>query len=582
MAALSPDSPQSRAGRASCPTAGGDATPSRRIVMRHHAFGRAASARGALPVVPGCRGRPASYPHRPGACSSMPKRYSVTDGSSRRPYAPPGARGVDLGDHPTTSLVIASRASLDALRDLMDSALPAAASQFGEIVVAHGGPAGELGPLAAAHPDVHFVAAPDDAPATLRRVGVAHATGAVVRIMSDSDAAGRLRPKPSTTAGARLSVIVPAHEAEGVLDVTLGALAASDLDRDAWELVVVDDASLDGTELVSAVYADIVVRLAGNPHGPAYARNRGAELSAGDILVFVDADVIVHADALRRIVMHFEADPALTAVFGSYDVRPAARNLTSQYRNLLHHFVHRQHAGPAETFWSGLGAVRTSVFRGVGMFDEWHYSRPQIEDIELGRRLRSHEHRIVLDPTIQGTHLKVWTLRSILATDFKHRGVPWMWLILHEDATAETQRLNVGRIEQLCTVLVALALLGVGATVVLWKVWPLFVAAAAFTIVAAINLPFYRYLRRHRSLWFSLAVLPLHLSYYVTNVMAAGVGWLVYQFLGTPSPPPERQAAAQVGLRSWPPPIRRPRQSTWTNPPIPTDASAKRRDQNPA
>jgi hypothetical protein len=53
----------------------------------------------------------------------------------------------------------------------------------------------------------------------------------------------------------------------------------------------------------------------------------------------------------------------------------------SQYRNLIHHHVHHQNAGHVETFWAGAGGVRRDVFSEAGMYDEWHYGRPQIEDI---------------------------------------------------------------------------------------------------------------------------------------------------------------------------------------------------------
>ena len=103
--------------------------------------------------------------------------------------------------------------------------------------------------------------------------------------------------------------------------------------------------------------------------GPAAARNRGAEQVAGDVIVFVDADVTVHPDALERIREAFAADPELAAVFGSYDDAPAAPQLVSQFRNLLHHHVHSSSPGPAETFWAGLGAVRREPFLAAGGFD---------------------------------------------------------------------------------------------------------------------------------------------------------------------------------------------------------------------
>jgi glycosyltransferase involved in cell wall biosynthesis len=88
-----------------------------------------------------------------------------------------------------------------------------------------------------------------------------------------------------------LSVIVPAYNGTRVLPRALDALAASDLPRSCWELIVVDDASTDDTAILAARYADVVVRLPGRPHGPAYARNRGFEAARGPVAVFIDADV---------------------------------------------------------------------------------------------------------------------------------------------------------------------------------------------------------------------------------------------------------------------------------------------------
>jgi glycosyltransferase involved in cell wall biosynthesis len=166
--------------------------------------------------------------------------------------------------------------------------------------------------------------------------------------------------------------------------------------------------------------------------GPAAARNAGAARSEADVLVFVDADVEVHADALARIERRFAADPRLTAVFGAYDLAPAAPGLTSRFRNLLHHHVHAEAAGAAETFWAGLGAVRREAFERAGGFDAGRFPRPSIEDVELGRRLRAGGGRIALDPEIRGRHLKAWTPVSMVRTDFARRGVPWARLLLRD------------------------------------------------------------------------------------------------------------------------------------------------------
>ena len=262
-----------------------------------------------------------------------------------------------------------------------------------------------------------------------------------------------------------LSVIVPAHQGAAVLPVALGALAASDLAREAWELIVVDDASDDGTGDVARQWADRVLTLTGRPHGPAYARNRGTEAASGEWLVFIDADVAVHRDTLSRLLEAIAADPSVDAVFGAYDDAPPAQGFLTQYRNLLHRYVHLGSAGAADTFWAGCGAVRRSAFTEVGGFDERRYPRPQIEDIELGYRLRDRGRSIVIRPEIQGAHLKRWTFLGSLRTDLFDRGIPWVTLLLERRRLARPANLNLKRGERAKALLVgsACALLAVAA-----------------------------------------------------------------------------------------------------------------------
>jgi GT2 family glycosyltransferase len=363
-----------------------------------------------------------------------------------------------------------------------------------------------------------------------------------------------------------LTVIVPALNATSTLPRALEALTASDLPRDQFEVMLVDDGSTDETSLVGAEYCDRVVRLSGRPHGPAFARNRGAEVARGAVLVFVDADVMVHPAALRKIAQHLREDTDLTSVFGSYDDHPEVEGTVSQYRNLMHHYVHQRGAGPAETFWAGIGAIRRMDFLEVGMFDEWHYGRPQIEDIELGRRLRRFGKSIVLDPTIQGTHLKAWTLKGTLAADFQHRGVPWMWLLIVE-GPAETQALNVRRIEKVLTAMAAVGLLMPVVALLVRSWWPMGVSAGIAAVILAANLGFYRFMRERRGLGFALIVLPLHLMYYASNAVSVASGWLIHTLFGEPTPPADVAAHAQIGIATWPPPPRRSHQSIWESSP---------------
>jgi hypothetical protein len=291
-----------------------------------------------------------------------------------------------------------------------------------------------------------------------------------------------------------VSAVVPATDAPATLGRCRDALAASDRGPD--EVIVVE-----GPAELSA----------------AGARNAGADRATGDVLVFVDADVEVHRDALARIRDAFEDDPDLIAVFGSYDDTPTAPGRVSVFRNLLHHHVHHRGAGPAETFWTGLGAIRREVFADLGGFDEARYRHASIEDIELGVRLRRRGHRILLDPTIQGTHLKAWTLGSMVRTDFARRGVPWVALQVRDRRASAA--LNLGWRHRVSALACVVALAAVSRR----RLAP---AAAAMGAFVGLNLAFYRLLwRRGGGLGAALGV-GLHGLHHLVGVAAVPAGLL--------------------------------------------------------
>jgi GT2 family glycosyltransferase len=356
-----------------------------------------------------------------------------------------------------------------------------------------------------------------------------------------------------TTPTPFMSVIVPVYQGARVLPRCLAALRASEMPAGSWELIVVDDASTDATALVAAEFADAVIRLPDRPREPAYARNRGVELARGEIIVFIDADVCVHTDTLRRFTSVFAGDPNVSAAFGAYDTQPEAPQMVSQYRNLLHHYVHWQSAGEAETFWGGCGAIRREVFLEAGRYDEWSYSRPQIEDVELGHRVRALGHRIVLRPEIQCTHLKRWTLRSVVTGDFRDRGVPWTRMLIQQGLATKTKTLNLRTVEKLNTVVIWLALMIAIAAAIFRSGRLAGIAALAVVLVILINRSLYGFFIRTRGILFALGVMPLHTLYYINNGVAVLYGWTLHHLFGEPMPDATTQAYAEVGVDMWPP-----------------------------
>jgi GT2 family glycosyltransferase len=297
-----------------------------------------------------------------------------------------------------------------------------------------------------------------------------------------------------------LSIVVPATNRPATLDRCLAAIRAAAGPDD--EVVVVD-----GPPELNAVAA----------------RNAGAARARHDVIVFVDADVEIHADALERMRAAF-GDSATTAVFGSYDDAPSVRTTVSSFRNLLHHHVHHANAGPTESFWTGLGGVRRSAFEAIGGFDDERYQTPSIEDIDLGRRLTDGGALIHLDPAIQGKHLKHWTLRSVLWTDFASRGVPWVALMWRSRRVPRF--LNLG-VRHRCS-----AAASVGAVVGL-VLGSLLLVTACFVALISLNHSFYLFLVRQQGLLRAVVGVGLHTLHHLVAVAAVPVGLLSAMVAGT-------------------------------------------------
>lgn len=310
-------------------------------------------------------------------------------------------------------------------------------------------------------------------------------------IARESTMSAQAPPQPASPTALRLSAIVPATDQPATLGQCLAALRAAE----------------DGPDEIICFRRPASV-------GPAGARNFGSATATGDVLVFVDADVVVHPDAFR-LIRERMSDPDVAGVFGSYDETPAEQGTASTFRNLLHHYVHQQGAGRAVTFWAGLGAIRREAFFDVGGFDEARFPTPSIEDIELGTRLTAAGHRLELDPRIQGTHLKRWTVRRMVETDLFARGAPWVALALRQRSAPAA--MNLGwrhRVSAAAAVTLA------------WSVGtrrPLPALTATGALVLA-NRPFYSLLVRRMGFRRALGGVALHVLHHLTAVAALPVG----------------------------------------------------------
>ena len=319
----------------------------------------------------------------------------------------------------------------------------------------------------------------------------------------------------------QISVIVPAFRAEETIGACLRALVAAGFAP--GEIIVVDDGSPDGT-VAAARAAGVEPLVPGGNRGAAEARNAGAAAATGDILFFVDADVVVHADVRSRLEAFFSAHPDHAGVFGSYDDRPPAPSRVGRIRNLLHHHVHQLSPGPASTFWTGCGALRRADFEAAGGF---RTEDEMIEDVALGLRLARLGRPVVLDPGLQCTHLKDWTWGGFARTDYRHRAMPWTRMLRDPGNRDLAAVLNVGPRGKAAVLAVALSLLALPLMLAA-PAAGLALGAAALVALALLERKFLALVARRGGtgdLVAAVAVLWLH-------YLAAGAGYARVRLLG--------------------------------------------------
>jgi glycosyltransferase involved in cell wall biosynthesis len=313
----------------------------------------------------------------------------------------------------------------------------------------------------------------------------------------------------------KLSVIIPVYNGGERFAKTLRLLVSSQRAPD--EIIVIDDASTDGSVMFACISRVRVVRLEPPPHGPAYARNQGAALATGDILVFLDSDVAVHPDTLMLIEKYFTEQPDLAALFGSYDDYPTMRNFASLYKNLLHSYTHQNSKRDSSSFWAGCGAIRLKVFKSMNGFDE-KFSNPSIEDIELGSRLSCAGFKVWLCHDIKVTHLKKWTLGSMLTSDILYRAIPWSRLIVHNGHLPNDMNVNIkSRWSAVFAWILVLAIIPC-----FWSKWFLLGLTAVFLATLVLNFPLFKYFMQYGGIFFAPVAYCLHQFYllYSSSVFA--------------------------------------------------------------
>jgi glycosyltransferase involved in cell wall biosynthesis len=319
-----------------------------------------------------------------------------------------------------------------------------------------------------------------------------------------------------------ISVIVPVYNGEKFLDKCLDALFSSKYA--SFEVVVVDDGSTDKSAEISSEKGATVLTTSRPQSGPAAARNFATREIQGKILLFIDADVVVKSDTIAKVAAVFQQHPNVAALFGSYDDDPEEKNFLSQYRNLLHHFVHQNSNRDASTFWTGLGAIRREIFNKIGGFDCEQFAVPSIEDIELGTRLRANGYHILLDKEIQAKHLKKWKIISMVKTDIFCRAIPWAKMILTNQAMIND--LNLKTTDRMSAILTGLSILTF--PLVFFHIAFLVLLFTFLIAILILNRKIFSFFAKKRGISFAILAFPWQFLYFFYSGAAFTFCWFRY------------------------------------------------------
>ena len=218
--------------------------------------------------------------------------------------------------------------------------------------------------------------------------------------------------------GPTFSIVVPTFRRPQALKKTLAALLAVDYPQTRVQIIVADDASDPTTREIAAEFTNVGVSLDVTDvgrRGAAAARNLGAARASGELVLFVDDDILVEADHLRRHVATRQRHGDIL-VNGAWEFAPELLSEMRQtpfgrYRLALERRFQAEAIGrdlgdgcvemPLLGSWDL--CISTELFHGLGGFDQ-EFPVAGAEDQDLSVRATEAGHILLLDTKIRCFH----------------------------------------------------------------------------------------------------------------------------------------------------------------------------------
>lgn len=219
-----------------------------------------------------------------------------------------------------------------------------------------------------------------------------------------------------------VSILIPAHNEQVVIENTLQAMINLDYPKDKLEVIPINDNSSDDTGFIVDEYAKLypfIKPLHTKPpnggKGKSGALNQGLKFSTGEVIVVYDADNTPEPEAIYNLVIGLNNDKEAAAVVGKFRVQNAYENLLTRFIN-IETLTFQWLAQAGRWHWFKMTtipgtnfAIRRSVIEELGGWDEKAIS----EDTELSFRVYNAGYHIRFFPAAitweqEPETLKVW------------------------------------------------------------------------------------------------------------------------------------------------------------------------------
>ncbi len=156
-----------------------------------------------------------------------------------------------------------------------------------------------------------------------------------------------------------VSVVIPVYNGKCFLAEAVQSIRQQNYQP--LEIIVVDDGSTDGS---AEIAAGLDVRYFYQPNsGLPAARNKGLQMSRGDVITYLDVDDLWSDNKLRLQLEHLRRDPSAEIVLGHTQLVQVVGFGEGKHKN-------KEWSAPTLAMSMGCASFRRSVFDKVGLFDE--------------------------------------------------------------------------------------------------------------------------------------------------------------------------------------------------------------------